>query len=114
MSADVARNDLKACLGKVRLGTRLIALGLLVLLVQGAFWLDQGYWSAFDIASIARWLGVRIPDFPGLEWSGMQAVIDWVVAFPLSALPIGIGFSLAWSGAARADLSQLPDDRAGG
>jgi hypothetical protein len=111
MFADVARNDLKTCRNKVRLGTRLVALGLLVLLVQGILWIEQGYWTPFDMDHIALWLGFRIP---AIGWQGAQAVIDWMVRFPLSALPIGAGFSLAWSGAARADLSQISADSENG
>jgi hypothetical protein len=99
MFADVANEHLRAGRSRFRVGTRLIALGLLILLVQGILWFEQGYWTPFDLQGIVRWLGVRIP---WIGWQGAQAVVDWVLAFPLTALPIAIGFSLAWSGAARA------------
>jgi hypothetical protein len=99
MFADVANEHVRAGRTRFRAGTRLIMLGLLILLVQGILWYQQGYWTPFDLQSIVRWLGLHIP---WIGWPTVQAVVDWVLAFPLTALPIAIGFSLAWSGAARA------------
>jgi hypothetical protein len=100
LAADIARVDLKACQAKVRVGMRLIAGGLTILLIQGIVWIEQGTWSPCDLQSVVRWLGLRLP---ASNWQGVQAVVDWLLAFPLSALPLVVGFSVAWSGAARAD-----------
>jgi hypothetical protein len=91
--------EVRAGRSKVRIGIRLIAAGLLILLVQAIVWIDQGYWTAFNIDAVLRWSGLRPYPMP---WSGAQAIVDWILAFPLSAVPLAFGFSIAWSGAARA------------
>jgi len=100
MASTIAGAELKAGRSKVRLGTRLVAVGLLILLIQGIVWIEQGVWTPCTIAALLRWLALRPHPMP---WSEAQAIVDWILEFPLSAVPLAAGFSIAWSGAARAD-----------
>lgn len=92
--------ELRAGRSKVRIGLRLMAIGLLILMIQGVVWFEQGTWLPCNIDAILRWFALRPYPMP---WSQAQVAVDWILGFPLSAVPLALGFSIAWSGAARAD-----------
>jgi hypothetical protein len=70
-------------------GVLLILAGLLVPLCvlgyQSYFWLKFGDWLPLPVGNILFSLGVALPQS---EWLGAQKIVNWLLDFPLSAVPL--------------------------
>jgi hypothetical protein len=73
-------------------------LGLLVYQLYG--WLVEGRWTSYSVHSLWQAFGW---DTPAFQWQGVNAVVQWLLAWPLSltlilvgAAVIGLVFASRW------------------
>ena len=98
MSEDFFDDTLAQSHRRVSLGLRLVACGLLLLLVQGVFWVQQGHWTPLDLRAFLAWLGQRPPV---TVWPLGQFVIELALGCPLACVPIFLGLIVAGTGVKR-------------
>ena len=80
----------------LRLGLRLVFGALVILAVQGTFWLREGHWVAFDLRDVLQQCGAAHLA-AGSEFG--QSLLALLLGCPLSGLFGGLGFVLAGLGA---------------
>jgi hypothetical protein len=78
----------------IRLGSALVAAGLIVGAVQIALRAVNGYWPQWRLALIWEAIGGGWPHWP--SYTGAEHAAVWVLAWPLSVAIVGAGL-LAWT-----------------
>ena len=81
----------------VALGTRLLALGLFIVLVQLLLWAGARQWVPCSIEQLMQWSGAETP----VDALGVNPVVSWLLQAPLSAVLAAVGLAVAWTGATK-------------
>ncbi|HUZ74483.1 MAG TPA: hypothetical protein VMU87_15975 [Stellaceae bacterium] len=95
-----AQSDIKSARMLVAVGTQFILCGFLVLMIQCFLWIGDGHWSPCNIGAVLHWTG---------SWDaamgapGGEPIIGWILAIPLCAWSVAMGFVIAWIGATNAE-----------
>jgi hypothetical protein len=68
---------------------------LLIVGWQCFAWLRSGHWFSVTVDDASRWMGMV--DYPRTGWLGIDSLIDWTFASPVSSFAFILGIVLLWA-----------------